>query len=294
MPTFAAPVRRLRSPVERARILLALLSLAGAVAPASCTAPQSQRAEGPIAEVVESAIASGSGRFDHEGWDRLLAAGTRDGLVDYGLFADRRDELEAYLERIAEAELAELGSSHLEALLMNAYNAYTVLTILEHPDVSSIREIDGVWTEITHPVGGHDLTLDEIEHELLRPFFRDPRIHVALNCASMSCAPLPPWAFDGDRLDEQLEEWTRRFFRDPGYLRIDANRLLVSKLLDWYGDDFTAEGWSPRADSLAGFIARYADDEVRRFIAEHDGDPKIAFVEYDWSLNRAPSERARA
>lgn len=281
-------ISRRRSPSGRPLLVLPLLGLV------MCTAPRSQRAQGPIAEVVESALASGSGSFTHERWDRLLAAGTRDGLVDYDLFAERRAELEAYLSRVAEADLAGLDGSHLEALLMNAYNAYTVLTILEHPNISSIQEIDGVWTEITHPVGGYDLTLDTIEHNLLRPFFEDPRIHMALNCASMSCAPLPPWAFDGDRLDEQLEEWTQRFFRDPRYVRIDDDRLLVSKLLDWYRDDFTSKGWSPRADSLAAFVARYADDEVSRFIDEHSGEPQISFMEYDWSLNRAPSSEHSA
>jgi hypothetical protein len=124
--------------------------------------------------------------------------------------------------------------------------------------VSSIREIDGVWTKTRHRVGGFDLTLDAIEHNLLRPTFKDPRIHFAVNCASNSCAPLPGWAFDGNRLEDLLEERTRSFLTDPKNVRVDGDSLVVSRYFQWYGDDFTKEGWEPRGETIGGFIARYA------------------------------------
>lgn len=257
----------------------------------ACGAPQSRPATGPVAEEVRASLEAGQEKFAHQAWTRLLAEGTREGLVDYSFFQAHRAELDGYLERIAGAQLGTLAPAELEALLINAYNALTVWTILEHPAVGSIREIDGVWTEITHEVGGHRLTLDVIEHNLLRPFFRDPRIHFAVNCASLSCAPLPLWAFEGEGLDEQLEERTRAFLRSSENVRIEGDELLLSRYFDWYGEDFTAAGWRPRAESIAGFVARYSRPEIAAFVRERDAKPRIRFLEYDWSLNAAVPPR---
>ncbi len=270
----------------RRQIFATLVALAVPVG-AACGAPASQAAGGPVGRDVQAAIDSGHASFDHAAWDRLLAEGTRDGLVDYPYFQGRRAELDAYLDRIANAELESLEARELKALLINAYNALTLRTILEHPDVGSIRDIDGVWTELEHEVGGHLLTLDNIEHNLLRPFFRDPRIHFAVNCASLSCAPLPPWAFEGERLDAQMEERTRAFLRDPDNVRVADGTLELSRYFDWYGEDFTSEGWEPRAETIAGFVVRYAEPGVAAFVRKHDASPPIRFLDYDWSLNAA-------
>lgn len=261
-------------------VLAALTALA-------CGPPASQPATGPVADDVRASLETGRERFDHAAWGRLLAEGTRDGLVDYPHFQRRRAELDAYLDRIAAADLAALAPDESKALLINAYNALTLRTILDHPGVASIREIDGVWTRIEHEVGGYRLTLDAIEHNLLRPFYRDPRIHFVLNCASRSCAPLPPWPFEGERLDGQLGELTRSFLSDPANVRIAGERLELSRYFDWYGEDFTAEGWEPRAETIPAFIARYSRPEVAAFVAERDGSPPVRFLEYDWSLNAA-------
>lgn len=262
----------------------------------ACAAPPAERASGPVAEAVERALERGTERFDHADWDRLLRDGTREGLVDYGVMAGRRAELDAYVARLAEADLGALERDELMALLINAYNALTVAVILDHPDVASIREIDGVWTEIEWTVGGHPLTLDNIEHNVLRPFFRDPRIHFAVNCASLSCAPLPRWAYTGSKLEAQLEERSRAFLTNPANVSLDDGRLRLSAYFDWYGTDFTAEGWKPRARTIPEFIARYATDEVRAAV---EADPGISFdyVDYDWALNTVEalaSARGRA
>jgi hypothetical protein len=258
----------------------------------SC-APASEAAGGDVGSAVRQALEKGTARFDHAAWDRLLAAGTRDGLADYGYFTAHRAELDEYLGRVGAAPLAQLSAAELQAFLINAYNAYTIQSILDHPGVASIRDISGVWDSAKHRVGGFDLTLDDVEHQILRPYFKDPRIHVAVNCASMSCAPLPPWAFTGEHVDHQLEDWTRRFFAAPKYLNLRDGKLQVSKLLDWYGKDFTAPDADPRADTLQAFIARYGPDDVRAFIEQHttrEGEPPpLEFLEYDWSLNQAPA-----
>jgi hypothetical protein len=262
-------------------LLVAILVAVGGCAPAA------QPARGPIADQVRTAIEVGSETFDHSTWDELLREGTVDGLVDYEYFRSERGRLDAYLRSFADADLASLERDALMALLINAYNAYTIESILDHWGVSSIREIDGVWTERTHEVGGHEVTLDNLEHNLLRPFFQDPRIHFAVNCASQSCAPLPPWAFTGPELERQLEEWTAAFLNDPKFTRLEDDTLYLSKLLDWYGDDFTNPEFEPRADSLVEFVARYAEGELGEALAERRGQLQIRFLDYDWALNAA-------
>ena len=254
----------------------------------ACGAPESTPAEGPVAEDVRAAIDSGTESFEHAAWDSLLAMGTRAGLVDYAVFEERRAVLDRYLGRIGEAPLDRLAPLQLKALLINAYNAYTIQSILDHPGVTSIRDIPGVWSDRTHRVGGYSLTLDQIEHNLLRPFFRDPRIHFAVNCASRSCAPLPGWAFTGDRLDAQLEERTTAFLSDPANVRLAGDRLEVSKYFEWYGEDFVTEGWDPSAATIPEFIARYAGPEVREAVLGAADGLSLHFLDYDWSLNPAP------
>jgi hypothetical protein len=250
-------------------------------------APSAEPVQGPVADAVRAALDSGGATFDHVAWDRLLAGGTRDGLVDYRYFQDQREELDRYLDRIGTVELSTLAPAELQALLINAYNAHTIRSILDHPAVGSIRDIDGVWTGARHRVGGHDLTLDEIEHNVLRPFFRDPRVHFAVNCASMSCAPLPAWAFDGARLDQQLDERRRAFLADPRHVDVRDGRLYLSRYFDWYGDDFVTDGWHGAAGSVAAFVRAGAGPEVTAFLDAAGGEPPIAFLDYDWSLNAA-------
>ncbi len=281
-PSFAAP------PLNRVfREILACAVVLAAGLSSACGAPSAERATGDVARAVEASLAGGKDRFDHSAWDRLLAGGTKDGLVDYRFMLEHRAELGAYLKAAAEARLDRLAPDHLKSLLINAYNALTVASILEHPRVASIREIPGVWTGRRHRVGGFDLTLDAIEHRILRPFFRDPRVHFALNCASRSCAPLPPWAYDGERLEAQLEERARTFLSDPKNVRVEGSKLRVSRYFDWYGSDFTAGGWRGAAPSIPSYVTRHAAPGVAAFIARNGGKVSIEFLDYDWSLNAA-------
>ncbi len=262
---------------------LALLVCSCALIATSC-APKSEPATGALATSVRASIESGTARFDHALWDQILVQATSDGLIDYSAVSSQEAILDRYLASLAAVELADLAGSELKALLINAYNAYTVRSILDHPGVASIKDIEGVWDRRTHLVGGFELTLDEIEHNVLRPFFLDPRIHFAVNCASVSCAPLPPHAYRGGDLDEQLEAASVRFLNDADNVRLEADTLHLSSYFDWYGDDFTSPQWSPRADSLPAFVAIYSAP-----VREHEGPiSRVRFLEYDWSLNRVP------
>ncbi len=262
-------------------VLLALVSMLAACA------PQARRVEGPVSEAVQSALDSGRATFDHAAWGALLEHGTGDGLVDYRYLQQHRAELDAYLAEVADVDLSSLAAPELEALLANAYNALTVRTILDHPDVSTIRDIPGVWKTVRHVVGGYALTLDEIEHQILRPFFRDPRLHFAVNCASRSCAPLPPWALDGADLEHQLDQLEAAFLADRDNVRVEHGTLILSRYFDWYGSDFTGEGWRRSATTVAAYVRPFASAQVAAFIDEHEGAPPVSFQDYDWSLNAA-------
>jgi hypothetical protein len=251
----------------------------------ACAGPASLPATGSLADEVNASFQGGRATFDHADWNRILAAATRQGLVDYRYVQDHRPELDAYLSRVASADLGKLARPQLEALLINAYNALTIRSILDHPTVASIRDIPGVWGKVTHVVGGHEVTLDQIEHNLLRPFFKDPRIHFAVNCASMSCAPLASEAWDGDRIAEQLDAAARRFLSDPRQVRLEGGTLRLSSYFKWYGGDFTAEGWRPRAGTIPEFVALYAAPEVAAAIRSAGSGVKIDFLDYDWKLN---------
>ena len=272
------------------RLIAAAIALLTAL-PAGA-APRSKAATGAIAEQVKSAIAGGTQRFDHRAWSTLLAGGVdQHGQVNYRFFQTRRADLDRYLGALAAVNLSKLAPAELEALLINAYNAITVASILAHPGVTTIRDIGGVWDEAEHRVGGFEVTLDDIEHTLLRPFFRDPRIHFAVNCASASCAPLPQWAFDGATLDRQLDERARLFLSDPRNVRLEGGTLMLSRYFDWYGGDFTAEGWKPRAATIPEFVALYSTPEVAARIRAA-GALELEFFDYDWALNASVPPRS--
>jgi hypothetical protein len=272
-----------------------LIALGLLLSLASCQVPRSEAIQGKVADAVERGIAGGRGSFDHAAWDEILRSYARQEgrRFDYaGLKRSELPRLESYLDALGRADLSSLSRDQLMAFLINAYNAYTVKTILDEMSaegeyrISSIREIPRVFERKVHRMGGFQLSLDNIEHNLLRPFFRDPRVHFAVNCASVSCPPLRPEAFEADRLDEQLEEATRLALSSPDYLRVEGDRLLVTKILDWYGEDFVKDGWRGAEKDLLSYLRKYADQEVRRFIDSRGSRPSLRFMDYDWGLNK--------
>lgn len=240
--------------------------------------------------------------FDHSLWDSILAnhvitirAGTATQLNYAGVAADRAT-LGRYLDQLATVTRAGFdswGEAEQLAFLINAYNAWTVELILtEYPDLKSIRELGSLtrspWQRDIAALLGEKRTLDEIEHTMIRGSGRydEPRIHFAVNCASIGCPALLGEAFRADALERQLESVTKNFLMDRSRNRIAAGKLEVSPLFKWYREDF-ASGWRG-ADSLAGFLGLYADalglsgGETERL---DRGDLDITFGDYDWSLN---------
>jgi hypothetical protein len=256
----------------------------------SCT-PSATTLDSPLIAQMQQGASSGAASFDHAPLDALLATHvTTDGLVRYDALAKDRTRLDNYLQSIAKIDMSTLPAPEQKALLINAYNAYTLALILDNlpSGITSIRQIDSPWKQERFVVAGHTLSLDNIEHNLLRPTFRDPRIHFALNCASIGCPPLRPHAFHPDALDQELDMATRDALARPRWCKLDGGKLHLTKLLDWYGADMTAPDASPRADSIPAWVARFAPQDVAAHIAQHHGQPPVTFMEYDWQLNRAP------
>jgi hypothetical protein len=158
---------------------------------------------------------------------------------------------------------------------------------------NSIRQIDGVWDRLTTRVAGRDVTLDHIEHDILRKEFREPRIHAALVCAGKGCPPLRNEAFSGDRLTEQLDDQCHRFLASPEKFNVDRIKEIVrlSPILKWYGDDFVGvynrdgeiRGHSPSEHAVLDFASRYVSTEDAQFIRTQSYT--VEFLDYDWSLN---------
>lgn len=240
--------------------------------------------------------------FDHSRWDQLLADHVqwqRDGVttgVDYpGIRADRvaLDEYLADLSQVSNDDFERWSRDQQLAFLINAYNAFTVDLILRQDSLpDSIRDIgsffSGPWEQRFFTLLGEERTLDEVEHEMIRgnPALMDPRIHFAVNCASVGCPALRPEAYRAEKLAQQLADSTRRFLSDRQRNRFNENppRLQVSKIFDWYEEDFV-----DAAGSLHHYLLQYAD--TLEIPANHrkslDAEQlKIQFLDYDWSLNQ--------
>lgn len=219
---------------------------------------------------------------DHGIYAGLLARHVQEGVVDYRGFKTEERLLDQYLDVLAAVDPQRLGPEEQFAFYVNAYNAWTIKLILNHyPGIRSIKDAGSLlrspWKKPLARINGEVLTLDAIEHDILRPRFRDPRVHVAVNCASKGCPPLMAEPFYGDRLEEQLDAAARGFINDPAYNRLEGDTLYLSKIFQWFGEDFD--------NDPAAFVARHADDELKQRLDALQGPVRIRYLDYDWSLN---------
>ncbi|MEO8059947.1 MAG: DUF547 domain-containing protein [Burkholderiales bacterium] len=242
----------------------------------------------------------------HAAWSALLKKhvvvlrGGQASKLRYAGMATDRVALQRYLATLSAVgaqAFAAFSKPQQMAFLINAYNANTVELVLgRYPDLKSIKDLGGLlsspWKEAFVPLLGGTHSLDEIEHGMLRApgRYNDPRIHFAVNCASVGCPPLREEAFVAERLEAQLDEQAARFMADRSRNRwsVAEQRLEVSKIFDWYGDDFRAGHRG--IGSLEAFFARHADA-----LADAPADRErirtrrapVAFLAYDWALNDA-------
>lgn len=253
-----------------------------------------------------SGVATQDAGFSHNAWDVLLkehvhwnVPGTATSTSYAGFQRDhaRLTDYLASLSAVPKKTFDAWDVPTQRAFLINAYNAYTIELILSaYPDIESIRDLGGLitsaWKRRFFRLLDQERHLDDVEHGLLRaaPGFDEPRIHFAVNCASVGCPALRPEAYQGAKLDAQLEDQTQRFLSDRTRNRFDRgeNVLYLSSIFDWYGDDF-AEGYRG-VDRLEAFLSGYAaalglsGAEAKALRA---GEYEIDFLDYDWSLNDA-------
>jgi hypothetical protein len=243
--------------------------------------------------------------FDHSNWDVLLKKhliSIRNGQatqVDYTGMATDHAQLKQYLAATSNVKRATFDGWPKQeqlAFLINAYNAWTVELVLSgYPNIESIKELGSLfqspWKKQFIPLLGETRALDDIEHTLIRGSgrYNDPRVHFAVNCASIGCPTLRPEAYVATRLDEQLEEATRNFLLDRTRNRLEGDMLKVSSIFTWYRHDFE-QGWRG-ATTLNAFLARYRqplglDERMANHLSSGNFD--IGFLDYDWRLNRTP------
>lgn len=233
--------------------------------------------------------------FDHGHvkFDQLLGkhTGKKDGQtwVDYvGLKVSGRADLQSYLKTLSAVtplQYKAFSSDQRLAFLINAYNAFTLEWILIHHPVKSIKDTGSIlsspWKKEFpgHRLLGVHFTLDSIEHDRIRKEFKEPRIHFAVNCASIGCPSLSPDAYTGNDLQSQLAEAEMEFFKNPGKFIVKNKKAYLSAILDWYGEDF---------EIVFGSVENYISERSNFYGVAGDlpsQNVDIDFLDYDWNLN---------
>lgn len=250
--------------------------------------------------------------FDHRHTllDQLLKTYVSDGLVDYQSLQDNEQELAAYEQVLGDVSPEAFDGwtqPQQLAFWINAYNAFTLRAIIDNYPIergsfkglfspsNSILQIPGVWKDLEWRAAGRDITLDAIEHEVLRVEFNEPRIHFAIVCASISCPDLRPEAFMAESIDSQLAEQLQVFINNPDKgVAIDREdeEVSISKIFDWFGEDFAVADndeslFTDRSNKRAGvlryLVRQFPPGETRDYLLSDDFD--VDYLDYDWNLN---------
>ena len=240
--------------------------------------------------------------FDHTYavWEGLLKKHVRwlpdnkQSRANYKGFAADRAELSKVLESFSAVSQAQFNAWSKEqqmAFLINAYNAFTIEVILtKYPDLKSIKDLGlfgrGPWKNEFFSLLGAKRHLDWIEHEQLRPKYAEPRVHVAVNCASIGCPALLPEAFTASKMDAMLEDGMRRFLGDRTRNRFEGGKLQVSNIFKWFKEDFEKghKGFAKLEDVFAKYADLLTTDEAARQQIKAKA-VSISHLDYDWSLN---------
>lgn len=276
------------------KVLVTTLALTAGVAMGATSV-----AAATLAQVFGKYKAGSTAKVDHSTWDKLLKSYVktdRRGLnrVNYRSFkAKDHRTLKTYVKKLEATKVNRLDRSEQFAFWVNLYNAKTIDVILDHYPVSSIRKISiegglfdviknsvgagGPWKAKIMKVSGQSLSLDDIEHGILRPVFRDNRVHYAVNCASIGCPNLRKSAFTGSNLEASLEAGARDYINSPrGVAKVDG-KLQVSTIYKWFQKDFGAN-----EKAVLRHLRKYADGRVKAQLARARG---IGGYAYDWALN---------
>lgn len=277
-----------RLSVRLAAATLIVLSLTGFRSATSLFAPDAE-----LWPRWQQHDANSTASIDFSEWTALLQARVSQrsdgvGLFDYGaMTAADHQTLDAFIARMAALEISSYSRPQQMAYWINLYNALTVDVVLEHYPVPSIREIDispgffadGPWGKKLVTVEGEQLTLNEIEHRVLRPIWQDARVHYAVNCASIGCPNLASEAYRGDAIDAQLDAAARAYINNWRGVTVKGGEIDVSSIYDWFYDDFGGSD-----DSLMAHLIEYAEPELAGQLRQIGA---ISGTMYDWNLNDA-------
>lgn len=227
-------------------------------------------------------VAPAAAEPDNTPYAKLLAKYVKNGEVDYKGFKSEEKELDRYLEILEKSDTGKLDRNEKFAFYINAYNAWTIKLILTgYPGVKSIKDLGSIlkspWKKKICRLDGKVITLDDIEHKILRPVFKDPRVHFAVNCASKSCPPLFASPYRGADLEKQLDDASRGFVNDSANNRLDGKTLYASRIFDWFAGDFDKD--------IVGFFLKYAQGDLKKTLEENRNKIKVKYLDYDWSLN---------
>lgn len=219
---------------------------------------------------------------DHSIYANLLKKHVHQGNVDYRGFKMEESELDQYLKVLENVDSKSLSGNEQFAFYINAYNAWTIKLILSgYPGIKSIKDLGNIltspWEKKICRIDGDVITLDDIEHHILRPRFKDPRVHFAINCASLSCPSLASEPYVGNSLNRQLNDAATAFINNPQRNYLEGNTLYVSRIFKWFGKDFN--------DDVVGFFIKYADEGLKKELEIKKQAIKINYLRYDWSLN---------
>lgn len=226
--------------------------------------------------------------IDNDAWNRILDAYIQenDGINLFGysrVTGQDRALLNEYIEYLTTLPVSSLTAAQQFAYWTNLYNSLTIAVILDHYPVDSIRDISssllsrGPWKRKLIAIDGIKLGLDDIEHEILRPIFKDSRIHYAVNCASIGCPNLQPKAYAHETLDEMLDQAAVEYINHPRGVNVDQGNLTVSSLYKWYSEDF-----GENIPKIIDHLLVYAEPELASQLMAFD---RISSYRYDWDLN---------
>jgi len=265
------------------RLLACVVLAVAAIRPVPASAPATRSPAGRINWRPISLV-----------WQEAIGVSIRGGKVDYTKLkdAEREKRLKTYVELLAQPRRLETRDKEM-AFWLDAYNACVIAGIVErYPKIKSVMEVKDFFTAKRWEVNGAKRSLSEIENDIIRPKFKDPRVHFILVCGARSCPPLQPYAMNGFALQRDLDWATRQVVNDPRYVQIDAKakRLRLTRIMSWHKQDFV-----DKYGSLEAFLLRYLGEPERSQLKQ--GEYSIEFMPYDWSLNDAraatPTKPAR-
>lgn len=218
-------------------------------------------------------------------YGQLLQQYVKDGVIDYMGFKKDEAQLDIYLNYLAKTSPERMKNKERFAFYINVYNAYTIKLILANFEdgnpPASIKDIGSFfskpWSIKFVNVGGKIYTLDNIEHDILRPTFKDARIHFAVNCASKSCPPLISVPYSGTNLDQQLNDNTIAFINNERENRLIGNTLHISSIFKWFKEDFH--------NNPIDFFKQYSKGNLKKELSSQKNQIKVKYLSYDWSLN---------